>query len=163
MSRSEALTLTAGELPFDNMQVKSDERTAVMGITSTIRTLAAMAGPTLTGLLADNDKFGVAFIAAGVCRLAYDFGLYALFVNMKLDQYEKTPSNVSDGYAHVQRDEEEVTQTEMESLVGSDTDIESDDTNEEWRNRTAGDTNHLTAASGPIRNRSPRRTSASVD
>ncbi|KAI3336973.1 MFS general substrate transporter [Xylariaceae sp. AK1471] len=71
--------------------VKPEERTAVMGITSTIRTLAAMAGPTVTGLLASNEHFWVAFVAAGIFRLAYDFGLYGLFVNMKLHQHESTP------------------------------------------------------------------------
>ncbi|ETI29370.1 hypothetical protein G647_01823 [Cladophialophora carrionii CBS 160.54] len=60
--------------------VKPEERTAVMGITSMLRNLAAMCGPTVTGVLAEGDRFGVAFIAAGVCRLVYDFGLYALFV-----------------------------------------------------------------------------------
>ncbi|RWA11785.1 hypothetical protein EKO27_g3308 [Xylaria grammica] len=64
--------------------VKPEERTAVMGITSTIRTLAAMTGPSLTGILASNEHFWVAFVAAGVCRLAYDFGLYGLFVNLGL-------------------------------------------------------------------------------
>jgi hypothetical protein len=60
--------------------VKPEERTAVMGITSMLRNLAAMCGPTVTGVLAEGDRFGVAFIAAGICRLIYDFGLYALFV-----------------------------------------------------------------------------------
>ncbi|KAF2962793.1 hypothetical protein GQX73_g10783 [Xylaria multiplex] len=64
--------------------VKPEERTAVMGITSTVRTLAAMIGPSVTGLLASNEHFWVAFVAAGVCRLAYDFGLYGLFVNLGL-------------------------------------------------------------------------------
>ncbi|KAI1828202.1 major facilitator superfamily domain-containing protein [Xylaria intraflava] len=70
--------------------VKPEERTAVMGITSTIRTLAAMLGPVVTGLLASNKHFWVAFVAAGVCRLAYDFGLYGLFINIKLHQNEPT-------------------------------------------------------------------------
>lgn len=74
--------------------VKPEERTAVMGITGTLRNLAAMTGPTVTGLLAENEKFGIAFIVAGVCRLAYDFGLYAMFVNMKLHQHESKPETV---------------------------------------------------------------------
>ncbi|KIW28486.1 uncharacterized protein PV07_08146 [Cladophialophora immunda] len=69
--------------------VRPAERTAVMGITSMLRNLAAMTGPSVTGVLAEGDRFGVAFVAAGVCRLAYDFGLYALFVNVKLEGYEK--------------------------------------------------------------------------
>lgn len=68
--------------------VKPEERTAVMGITSTLRTLAAMVGPSITGLLAAGDRFWIAFLVAGALRLAYDFGLYALFVNMKLHQHE---------------------------------------------------------------------------
>lgn len=68
--------------------VKPEERTAVMGITSTIRTLAATAGPGLTGLLAENNRFWVAFVVGGTLRLTYDFGLYVLFVNMKIDRNE---------------------------------------------------------------------------
>ncbi|KAI6863373.1 hypothetical protein D0864_06132 [Hortaea werneckii] len=68
--------------------VKPEERTAVMGITSTLKTLAAMAGPSLTGLLAGGDRFWIAFVAAGALRLAYDIGLYVLFINMKLYQHE---------------------------------------------------------------------------
>jgi hypothetical protein len=60
--------------------VKPQERTAVMGITAMLRNLAAMTGPTVTGWLAEGNHFGVAFIAAGICRLGYDFGLWALFV-----------------------------------------------------------------------------------
>lgn len=72
--------------------VKPEERTAVMGITSMLRTLASMAGPTVTGLLAASKQFWIAFVAAGIFRLAYDFGLYAMFVNMKVDQGQENPA-----------------------------------------------------------------------
>lgn len=68
--------------------VKPEERTAVMGITSTLRTMAATLGPTLTGALAHTDKFWVAFVIGGALRLAYDFGLWAMFINMKLYEHE---------------------------------------------------------------------------
>ena len=68
--------------------VKADERTAVMGITSMVRTLASTAGPTVTGVLAGNDRFWIAFVVAGALRIAYDLGLFAMFVNMKLYQHE---------------------------------------------------------------------------
>lgn len=68
--------------------VKADERTAVMGITAMLRTLAATAGPTVTGILAGHDKFWIAFVAAGTLRIAYDLGLWAMFINMKLYQHE---------------------------------------------------------------------------
>jgi MFS family permease len=98
--------------------VKPEERTAVMGITSTIRTLAAMAGPTLTGLLASNKHFWVAFVAAGIFRLAYDFGLYGLFVNMKLHQHETTPmEQVRSSHIEGGAFDEEM---ELESIFDSD-------------------------------------------
>lgn len=59
--------------------VKPEERTAVMGITSMVRTLAATTGPMVTGFLAGSDRFWVAFVAAGACRLTYDIGLWILF------------------------------------------------------------------------------------
>jgi fucose permease len=73
--------------------VKPTERTAVMGITAMLRTLAATSGPTVTGILAGSDRFWIAFVAAGVLRLAYDFGLWALFVNMKLYKHEENEDN----------------------------------------------------------------------
>lgn len=68
--------------------VKPEERTAVMGITSMLRTLASTVGPSVTGLLAGNNRFGIAFVFAGALRICYDLGLFALFVNMKLHTRE---------------------------------------------------------------------------
>lgn len=73
---------------FISAVVKPKERTAVMGITSMIRTLASTIGPSVTGLLAGNDRFWIAFVTAGALRLAYDLGLFAMFVNMKLHTHE---------------------------------------------------------------------------
>lgn len=52
--------------------VKPEERTAVMGITSTLRTLANVTGPSFTGLLAEHGRFWIAFVVGGALRLAYD-------------------------------------------------------------------------------------------
>jgi len=68
--------------------VKPNERTAVMGITGMLRTVAAAVGPSITGLLAGNDRFWIAFVIAGSLRIAYDVGLWAMFVNMKLYKHE---------------------------------------------------------------------------
>lgn len=68
--------------------VKPEERTAVMGITSTLRTLAMASGPLFTGLLAGSDKFWVAFVVGGCLRIMYDLGLWAMFINMKLHVHE---------------------------------------------------------------------------
>ncbi|CAK7272414.1 hypothetical protein SEPCBS119000_005112 [Sporothrix epigloea] len=72
--------------------VRPHERTAVLGITALLRTLASTTGPTLTGLLAGSGRFWIAFVVAGGLRLAYDFGLFAMFINIRLYQYESTDS-----------------------------------------------------------------------
>lgn len=65
--------------------VKPEERTAVMGITGMLRTLAGTIGPSITGWLAGTDQFWIAFVAAGILRLLYDFGLWALFIHIKVE------------------------------------------------------------------------------
>lgn len=75
---------------FISAVVKEEERTAVMGITSMLRTLAGSSGPTVTGILAGNDRFWIAFVVAGTLRIAYDLGLFAMFVNLKLYQHESS-------------------------------------------------------------------------
>ena len=68
--------------------VKPEERTAVMGVTSMLRTLASTIGPSFTGGLAGNGRFWIAFVVAGALRICYDLGLFAMFVNMKLHTHE---------------------------------------------------------------------------
>ncbi|KAJ3544985.1 hypothetical protein NM208_g2749 [Fusarium decemcellulare] len=68
--------------------VKPEERTAVMGITSTLRTLAMATGPSFTGFLAGSERFWIAFVVGGALRVTYDLGLWAMFVNMKLHTHE---------------------------------------------------------------------------
>ena len=87
--------------------VQPHERTAVMGITAMLRTLASMAGPSITGVLAAGDRFWIAFVAAGSFRLAYDFGLYAMFVNMKVDQGAGKESQSNEIYARAGQHDEE--------------------------------------------------------
>lgn len=70
--------------------VRPEERTAVMGITGMLRTLASTTGPSITGLLAGGNRFWVAFVVAGALRLAYDVGLFAMFINIKLYKHETT-------------------------------------------------------------------------
>ena len=97
--------------------VKPEERTAVMGITSMLRTLAATAGPTVTGIFAGDDRFWIAFIAAGALRIAYDLGLWAMFVNMTLHQHEeKREMKQVDGSRQREVDEEEL--QEMQARPG---------------------------------------------
>ncbi|KAK1774395.1 major facilitator superfamily domain-containing protein [Copromyces sp. CBS 386.78] len=69
--------------------VKPEERTAVMGITGTLRTLASTMGPSITGVLADGGRFWVAFVVAGALRLTYDLGIFTMFINIKLNKHEQ--------------------------------------------------------------------------
>lgn len=74
--------------------VKPEERTAVMGITSTLRTLANVTGPSFTGVLGDHDLFWVAFVVGGALRLAYDIGLFVMFINIQLYKHEPVKERV---------------------------------------------------------------------
>jgi MFS family permease len=69
--------------------VRPEERTAVMGINSTLRTLAQSAGPSLTGFLAGDGRFAWAFFAAGSCKGMYDLGLWMWGMKIKLHVHEK--------------------------------------------------------------------------
>jgi MFS family permease len=72
--------------------VKPEERTAVMGINSMLRTLAQSAGPSVTGVLAGNDRFWVAFLMAGICKSSYDAGLWVWSLSIKLEGERKKPA-----------------------------------------------------------------------
>ncbi|CAG8976012.1 hypothetical protein HYALB_00007539 [Hymenoscyphus albidus] len=85
----------APRVAFIAAVVRPEERTAIMGITSMLRTLASAIGPTVTGILAGHDRFWIAFVAAGALRITYDLGLYAMFVNVKLHQHEGGEKNAS--------------------------------------------------------------------
>lgn len=77
--------------------VRAEERTAVMGITSVLRTVASMTGPSITGVLAGSDKFWIAFVVAGALRLAYDLGVWGMFVNVRLYRHETVPEERQEG------------------------------------------------------------------
>lgn len=96
--------------------VKPEERTAVMGITSTLRTLANVTGPSFTGVLGDHNLFWVAFVVGGALRLAYDVGLFVLFINVQLYKHEpvaERPSTIHGGESSADAFE-----------LGSDDDVE---------------------------------------
>jgi MFS family permease len=76
--------------------VRPEERTAVMGITGMLRTLASTTGPTITGFLAGSSRFWVAFVVAGALRLAYDVGLFAMFINIKLHKHETSEDTAAE-------------------------------------------------------------------
>ena len=136
--------------------VRPEERTAVMGITSLVRTCAAMIGPTLTGLLAANKQFWVAFVVAGIARLSYDFGLYAMFINIKLHQHETQPgSSTLDG----QVDEEQPVELERVSLSSDDSGFLEISTRKKRTEGGASTLLQLPIQNERVRSRSPHRSS----
>lgn len=70
---------------FLSAVVLPDERTAVMGIVNTVKTMSQSSGPFLTGSLAESGRFWIAFVFAGALKAAYDVGLLTLFLHTKLE------------------------------------------------------------------------------
>jgi hypothetical protein len=70
---------------FLSAVVLPDERTAVMGIVNTVKTMSQSSGPLLTGSLAQSGRFWIAFVFAGALKAAYDVGLLTFFLNTKLE------------------------------------------------------------------------------
>ena len=98
-------------------------------------------------------------MVAGACRLAYDFGLYAMFVNTKLHQHESKPDELpNDHHGRRERDEEVV---EMQSLDGSDSNGEGDNDGKVGSKEGFANSGlQLPAASKRVRSRSPHRSTA---
>ena len=49
-----------------------------MGIVNVVRTTGLSVGPIITGALADNGRFEIAFVLSGIVVAAYGIGLWAL-------------------------------------------------------------------------------------
>jgi MFS family permease len=63
--------------------VLPNERTAVMGMINVVKTASQSLGPFITGILAGYRLFWVSFVVAGSCKVVYDLGMLAVFVNHK--------------------------------------------------------------------------------
>lgn len=68
---------------FLSKVVAAEERTAVMGIVNVVKTLSQSGGPTVTGILAGNDRFWIAFVVAGSMKASYDLGLLTFFLKVE--------------------------------------------------------------------------------
>ncbi|USP80623.1 hypothetical protein yc1106_07897 [Curvularia clavata] len=64
---------------FLSIVVLPEERTAVMGVVNILKILSQSSGPSVTGLLAGNNHFWVAFVAAGCLKAVYDVLLLVFF------------------------------------------------------------------------------------
>lgn len=62
------------------------ERTAVMGTVNVVKTLSQSLGPVVTGTLAGQDRFWIAFVMAGALKLSYDVLMLALFLGYRTQE-----------------------------------------------------------------------------
>ncbi|KAJ9606579.1 hypothetical protein H2200_008587 [Cladophialophora chaetospira] len=61
--------------------VRPEERTKVMGVVNTVKTMAQSGGPTVTGLLAQGGHFGSVFVLGGTLKAIYDLSLIGLWLS----------------------------------------------------------------------------------
>lgn len=83
---------------FLSKVVAADERTAVMGIVNVIKTLSQSGGPTVSGVLAGEQRFWIAFVVAGALKASYDLGLMTFFLKVERHAGQKV-------YGHDEHDE----------------------------------------------------------
>ncbi|KZO96861.1 MFS general substrate transporter [Calocera viscosa TUFC12733] len=62
--------------------VLNDERTSVMGILNTVRTLTQAIGPWISGGLSERGNLWISFVVAAGLKSVYDFGMLAMFINV---------------------------------------------------------------------------------
>lgn len=70
---------------FLSAVVLPEERTAVMGIVNTVKTMSQSSGPLITGALASDKRFWIAFVLAGSLKASYDLAMLSMFVNTPLE------------------------------------------------------------------------------
>ncbi len=76
----------APKAAFLSVVVKAEERTAVMGMITVVRTASQSLGPVVTGVLAQSGRFWVTFVVAGSLKAAYDVGLLVGFRERKMNR-----------------------------------------------------------------------------
>lgn len=71
----------------------SDKRTAIMGAVNVVKTTAQSLGPLLTGILARNGMFGLAFVIAGILKVVYDLGMLVSFAGKEAVKRRRAEEN----------------------------------------------------------------------
>ncbi|TKA77241.1 hypothetical protein B0A49_00782 [Cryomyces minteri] len=110
---------------FLSAVVLPDERTAVMGVVNTVKTLSQSGGPIITGVLAGKSRFWVAFLVAGSLKASYDLGMLTMFLNTKLhgqeDEGRAQPGvSLQDQRRSLDSDEEELETGQQKRVARSD-------------------------------------------
>ncbi|KAF7186549.1 putative membrane protein [Pseudocercospora fuligena] len=70
---------------FLSAVVLPEERTAVMGVVNTVKTMSQSSGPLITGILAQDSRFWIAFVVAGGLKASYDLAMLSMFASTKLE------------------------------------------------------------------------------
>lgn len=60
--------------------VRPEERTKVMGVVNTVKTIAQGGGPIIAGSLAQKGHFGAVFVLGGMLKASYDLALLGLWL-----------------------------------------------------------------------------------
>lgn len=66
---------------FMTTVIKPSQRTAILGWVNVVKTLAQLAGPSITGVLTSYDLQWVCFVVAGSLKSVYDLGIWASFLS----------------------------------------------------------------------------------
>ncbi|KAF2471269.1 para-aminobenzoate synthase [Lindgomyces ingoldianus] len=114
---------------FLSVVVLPEERTAVMGIVNILKTLSQSGGPAITGLLAGQDHFWVAFVCAGSMKAAYDLGLLACFAGKAREEEHSTGGSEaawSDRVIGTVSSDSDTEPSDREGEVNTSNDAESD-------------------------------------
>ena len=69
--------------------IRPEERTALMGIINMVKTASQSFGPLVTGALAGQRLFWVAFVMAGSLKATYDIGFLLVFAERKSGETER--------------------------------------------------------------------------
>ena len=103
---------------FLSAVVLPEERTAVMGIVNTVKTMSQSSGPLITGYLAGGQRFWVAFIIAGALKASYDVGLLIMFGSVQLEGDRRAASSAADdsNTDQFELDSEPDSSTELDDL-----------------------------------------------
>lgn len=78
-----------------------------MGIVNTVKTTSQSSGPLITGALAADKRFWIAFVIAGSLKASYDVMMLAMFVNTPLEGDRSSQAEPARETARAQDEDED--------------------------------------------------------
>lgn len=92
---------------FLSAVVLPEERTAVMGIVNTVKTMSQSSGPLITGALAGDKRFWIAFVVAGALKGSYDLAMLSMFSSTPLEGERRREPDPAPEEAYALEDSDE--------------------------------------------------------